>query len=69
MLIHINKRLDTFSCLLVELYHGGVRIKTLVDAFIVKVHFVSCFETTLHGVGMMSFIYGLIIVDSILRLF
>jgi hypothetical protein len=39
--------------------------KTLIATSTMEAKFVSCFEATLHGVWLKSFIYGLIIMDSI----
>ena len=41
--------------------------QTLTATFTLEVEFVSCFEASLHGVWLKSFIYELRIVDSISR--
>ena len=67
MLIHVNQHHDTFF-----MFFGGVvswrSVKqTLIATSTMEAEFVSCFETTSHGVWMKSFISRLRIVDSISR--
>ena len=55
------------SIMVSEVVSGRSVKQTLIVTSTMKVEFVSCFETTLQGVWLKSFIFGLMVIDYISR--